>query len=81
MWLLDGTWQMHDGMGWWMLWGGAMMVLFWGVIIGGAVWLVARLGADRGGRRDESALDVARRRYASGELTREEFDQIRKDLA
>jgi len=80
MWFLDGTWQMHDGMGWWMLWGGTMMVLLWAAIIGGAVWLVARLGGDRRDERRESALDIARRRYASGELTRDEFDQVRKDL-
>ncbi len=29
----------------------------------------------------ESPLDIAKRRYAAGEITREEFEQLRRDLA
>ncbi len=35
---------------------------------------------DQNGERDESALDVLRRRYAAGELTDEEFDAMRRRL-
>ena len=28
----------------------------------------------------DSALEIARRRYARGEITREEFEQVRRDL-
>jgi uncharacterized membrane protein len=28
----------------------------------------------------ESALDIVRRRYAAGELTREQYEQMRRDL-
>jgi len=31
-------------------------------------------------RERESPLDVARRRYASGEITQDEFDTIRRNL-
>lgn len=81
MWILDGTWGMHDGgMGWWMLWGGLMMIVFWGAVIGLVVWGVSRVTGDR--ERDrESPLDIARSRYARGEITRDEFDQLRRDLA
>lgn len=34
-----------------------------------------------GGEAQESPLDVAQRRYASGEISREEFHRIRDDLA
>src|SRR3972149_5532526 len=41
-------WHTGDGMGWWMLWGGLMMILFWGAIIALVVWAV-----QSGGRRDD----------------------------
>jgi len=31
-------------------------------------------------RYDESALEVAKRRYAAGEISREEFDEIKKTI-
>lgn len=32
------------------------------------------------GSSGESALDILKRRYASGELTREQFEQMRRDI-
>ena len=80
MWLLDDAWGMHGGgMGWWVF-GAAWMVLFWGGIVAFAIWAVGRLGG--GARRNEdSPLEIARRRYARGEITRDEFEQLRRDLA
>ena len=74
-------WHAYDGMGWWMLIGAVWMVLFWGGIIALAVWAVSRLG--EGGRREQAdtPLEIARRRYARGDITREEFDQLKRDLA
>ncbi len=78
--VLDGTWGMHDGgIGWW-IFGAVWMVVFWGTIIALAVWAVSRLGGGGGGKED-SPLEIARRRYARGEITREEFEQLRQDLA
>jgi putative membrane protein len=31
-------------------------------------------------QKDESALEIARKRYARGEITREQFEKIRHDL-
>lgn len=71
-------WGEHEGMGWWMLFGSVWFVVFWGAII----WIAAKLlGRDEVRGRDESALEIARRRYARGELSREEFEQIRRDLS
>jgi putative membrane protein len=71
-------WGAHDGMGWWMVFGMAWMVVFWGVLLWLIIW-----GATRVGRRDggDSPLEVARRRYAQGEITREQFEQLRRDLS
>lgn len=47
------------------------MLLFWGIVIGLAVWAVRRFTA-----RPDRPLQVARDRYARGELSREEFDEL-----
>lgn len=66
-----------------MLFGGLMMVLFWGIVIALAVLLVR--GLTRG--RDETlsqqrptALDLLQERYARGEIDQQEYEQRRRDL-
>ena len=56
-----------------------MMVIFWGGVIALVVWGVRQFTRDR--ERGRSPLDIARERLASGEITKEEFDRIRSDLA
>ncbi len=79
-------WHTGDGMGWWMLWGGLMMVLFWGVIIGLIVWAIQSSTGWRAGQprpesaADRSPLDIAKERYARGEIGRDEFERMRQDL-
>lgn len=34
----------------------------------------------QGSQKPESALEILQKRYARGEITKEEFDQIRRDL-
>jgi putative membrane protein len=73
-------WYMHEGAGWWMVLGGIWMVLFWGGLIALIVWGISKLtrGSVPGGR--QNPLDIARERYARGEITREELEQIKKEL-
>lgn len=70
-------WEMHDGMGWWMVFAGFWMVLFWGILIGGIAWLISRI---TGAERRSDALEVAKQRYARGEINREEFNRISEDM-
>ena len=54
--------------------------IFWVGIIVLIVWGVNKLiktGKSAGGN---SALEIAKERYARGEITREEFEQIKKDI-
>jgi putative membrane protein len=69
-----------DGMGWWMILGSIWMVLFWGGLIVLVIWGIKKLTQSSGGGT-KNALDVAKERYARGEITREQFEQIKKDLS
>jgi len=79
-------WGQHMfGLGWggWLL-GGLMMLLFWGGLIALTFFLVrvfSKSGA-QGRSKDagETALDILKRRYARGEIGREEYEAIRRDL-
>ncbi|HET9476284.1 MAG TPA: SHOCT domain-containing protein [Dehalococcoidia bacterium] len=72
-------WHDADGMGWWMVWGSVMMILFWGGLVALIVWGVQSLGR-RDDSRGQSALDIAKERLARGEITVQEFEQINETL-
>ena len=61
----------YVGLGWSMLAGGVMMVALWALAIGGAVLLVQWLTA-----AEPSAADVLRQRYATGDISREQYEQM-----
>jgi putative membrane protein len=72
-------WYMHEGMGWWIVLGGVWMVLFWGGIIALIVWGINRI--ERGDSpQKRGPLDIAKERYAKGEISKEQYEQIKKDL-
>lgn len=60
--------------------------LIWVIIVAVAVSLIysifkGKQSLTKSGRtKDESATNILKRRYASGELTEEEFKQMKKDL-
>jgi putative membrane protein len=69
------------------LFGLLFMVLFWVGLIALAVWLVGSLFG-RNGRRttsspdhEMSARESLDRRYARGEITREQYELMKQDLA
>jgi putative membrane protein len=64
-------------MGWWMIWGMLMMLLFWGGLAALIVWGISSLvGRDQ--RSDP--LEIAKERLARGEISHEEFERIRSAL-
>ncbi len=57
-------------------------ILFWVVVIVGLVYLIKYIiKANKKEERKETSEDILRKRYASGELTREEFTERMKDLS
>ena len=71
---------MNEGMGWWMVVGSVWFVLFWGLIIWAVVSLTTRreVGSAAG---PPTALEIAKARYARGEIGREEFERLKTDLS
>ena len=63
-----------------MLFGGIFMLVFWGGLITLIVWGIIRLTKRSDTTPTHSPLDIAKERYAKGEINKEEFEQIKKDL-
>lgn len=72
--------------------GWLFMILFWVVVIGLGIWLVARIfpqatstlpPTNVGGQnqREESALEIVKRRYARGEISEAEYEEMRRTLS
>jgi len=74
-----GYW--FGGMGWWMAFAAIFFVLFWGGIIWLIVWGVNKAASHKSNcAAFESPLEIAKQRYARSEITREQFEQLKKDL-
>jgi putative membrane protein len=76
-----GPWTMPHGM---MMGGGGMvflMMLFWAVVL---IALVLLISAVFSGRRPsspaESALEILQKRYARGEIDKDRFEAMRREL-
>jgi putative membrane protein len=71
------------GMGW--LWH-IIMIAFWIAVIVGIIflirWLVISPGTGgRAAKSEDSALEILKRRYARGEIDKQEYEEKKKDLA
>lgn len=68
-----------EGWGWgWVGLGILHMALFWVLVILGIVVLVKWLAGSA--PRSETPVDILKERYAKGELTRDQFEQMKRDL-
>lgn len=63
-----------------------LMGVFWLLVIGGVIalviWLLrpGRMAETISGPPTNDALQILRERYAKGEITKEQYDQMRQDL-
>ena len=74
-------------MGGWgmMLLGPILLLVLLAVLIGGVVWAAqaaTRGGISAGGGRigGETSLEILKRRYASGEITKDQFDEMKRAI-
>jgi putative membrane protein len=76
--------MMNNGAGSWMMGGmWPLSILFWILIIAGVV-LIARWLTVRNGQGNtspaESPLDILKTRYAKGEIDKETFEMMKRDI-
>lgn len=78
-----GDGMMHGMYGIGMAWM-ALCVLFGIILLAGIVllliWAVKAVGKGHN-QSDEVALDILKKRYASGEITREEFERMKQEIS
>lgn len=72
--MMDCGWMPMMGLGL------LLMVLFWVFVIAGIIYLVKWLMGQRIATRPESSLEVLKKRYARGEITKQEFEEMRRVL-
>lgn len=70
------------GMGWFM---GIVNIIFWVAVIIGVIYLIKWLAASsrQGGHQvktEDSAMGILRKRYAAGEINKEEFEEKKRYL-
>ena len=60
-------------------------LLFLVLVVGGVTWLVVALARGSGSGvsspRGDAPLDILKRRYAGGEITKEQYDAMKRELA
>jgi putative membrane protein len=86
-WRGPGSWDMGPGMlGWGMLawFAPLMMLIFWIAIILAIIffirWLIVSSRSRQSSASQESALEILKKRYARGEVGKEEFEEKKRDL-
>jgi putative membrane protein len=77
--------DMNWGGGGWLAMG-LLMILFWAAVLGFGIWAVRSTShrhdtVPGAGGRVDSAMDLARERYARGEISEEEFQRIKRGLS
>lgn len=76
----SGTGYGMMGGGYWGLFGWLFMILFWAAIILLIIWLYRQIRGPAPAAAGETALDILKKRYASGEITKDQYDEMKKEL-
>lgn len=60
--------------------GGIIHLVFWVLIIGAVIYLVRYVVRERESKPGSRAIEILKQRYAKGEISKEEFDQKKKEI-
>lgn len=61
--------------------GGIFPLLFWGLIIFGVIWLIRQIFSGNKSLKRDNALEILKKRYASGEINQQEFSEMKSALS
>jgi len=59
----------------WMYGYGFIVLIFWILLIAAVIWVILKLV-----NKNDSSIEILKRRYAKGEINKKEFDKLKKDL-
>jgi putative membrane protein len=68
-----------ENFGWGMGFGWGLMLVFWVLVILSIIAIIRWLSGNSGART-KTALEILQERYARGEIDREEYERIKRDL-
>ena len=74
-------WCFGEGLSWWPWFGGLWTFIVGGGLIALIAWGISRLTRQGYPVKSNSSLDITKERYAKGEITKEDYDQYKKDLS
>ncbi|MGD0022264.1 MAG: SHOCT domain-containing protein [Smithellaceae bacterium] len=77
-----GGWERGQMMNYGYGFGGMFMWILALVVLGVAIYFIVQSAKSRNvsGQAAEMPLDILRKRYAKGDITKEEFDRMKKEL-
>lgn len=71
---------MYHDMGWGGMWFGWF---FWLVVLIIVIWIgikITKRSGKQNSNQTETPLDILKKRYAKGEISKDEFEQMKKDI-
>lgn len=66
--------------------GGLFMLVFWVAVILAVIWVIKEIFSKKNkdnsysGQRTKSATEILKERYARGEITKEQYEQMKRDI-
>lgn len=60
--------------------GGFFMIIFWVAVISFIVWVINLASNSHDEHKPKTAIDILKERYARGDISKEEFEDKKKDI-